>query len=170
MPVTILAAVARNGVIGVDGGLPWHIPGDLPRFKQRTMGHALVMGRRTYESIGRALPGRTTVVVTRQPDWKADGVVTAASVSEALARAAEFDDEVFVVGGAQIYAEALPVTDRLELTLVDAEPEGDTFFPEVDWLRWREVGREPGVGCEYVAYERAAAVVNDTDRPQLSQN
>jgi len=170
MPVTILAAIARNGVIGVDGGLPWHIPGDLPRFKERTMGHALVMGRRTYESIGRPLPGRTTIVVTRQPDWKADGVVTAASVSEALARAAELYDEVFVVGGAQVYAEALPVTDRLELTLVDAEPEGDTLFPEVDWSRWQEVGREPGVGCEYVAYGRAAAVVNDTDRPQLSQN
>ena len=159
MTVTILAAVARNRVIGVDGGLPWHIPGDLPRFKERTLGHVLVMGRRTYESIGRPLPGRTTIVVTRQPLWAADGVVTAASVPDALARAAEADDEVFVVGGAQIYAEALPVVDRLELTLVDAEPDGDTFFPEVDWSVWREVGREPGVGCEYVAYDRVAEVM-----------
>ena len=126
MTVTIVAAVARNGVIGVDGGLPWHLPDDLRRFKELTMGHVLVMGRRTYESIGHPLPGRTTVVVTRQNDWSAgaDEVVRARDVPGALALASEIDDEVFVVGGGQVFEEALPLADRLELTLVDAAPEG----------------------------------------------
>ena len=157
MTVTLLAAVARNGVIGVDGGLPWHLPDELALFKELTLGHVLVMGRRTYESVGRPLPGRTTVVVTRQPDWDAgvEGIVRAGGVEEALARAAEIDDEVFVVGGAQVYAEALPFADRLALTFVDAEPEGDTLFPEVDWSAWREVGRRDGSGWTHVTYERA---------------
>lgn len=157
MTVTIVAAVARNGVIGVDGGLPWHLPDDLRRFKELTMGHVLVMGRRTYESIGRPLPGRTTVVVTRQPGWSAgaDEVIRARDVPGALVLATEIDDEVFVVGGGHVYEEALPLADRLELTFVDAEPEGDTFFPEVDWSQWREVAREEGDGVAYVTYERA---------------
>src|SRR5262245_64641023 len=109
MTVTILAAVARNGVIGVSGGLPWHLPDELRRFKELTLGHVLVMGRRTYESIGRPLPGRTTVVLTRQPEWDPgrDVVVVATSVAEALRRASEIDDDVFVVGGAEVYAETL---------------------------------------------------------------
>lgn len=158
MSVTIVAAVARNGVIGVDGGLPWRLPEDMRRFKELTLGHVLVMGRRTYESIGRPLPGRTTVVVTRSPDWEAgaDGVLRAGDVEEALTLAAELDDEVFVVGGAQVYAAALPLADRLELTEVEAEPAGDTFFPAVEWSRWREVRRAPGAGVAYVTYERAS--------------
>ena len=121
MPVTIVAAVARNGVIGVDGGLPWHLPDDLRRFKELTLGHVLVMGRKTYESIGRPLPGRTTVVVTRSAEWdRGSGeVVVAPGVPEAIEAAAAIDDEVFVVGGAQVYAAALPLADRLELTFVD---------------------------------------------------
>jgi len=157
MPVTLLAAVARNGVIGVDGGLPWHLPDELALFKELTLGHVLVMGRRTFESVGRPLPGRTTVVVTRRPDWEAEGVLRAGSVNEALALAREVDDEVFVVGGAQVYAEALPATDRLALTLVDAEPEGDTVFPEVDWSQWRETARLAGEGWTRVVYERGVA-------------
>jgi dihydrofolate reductase len=157
--VTIVAAVARNGVIGVAGGLPWHLPDDLRRFKRLTMGHVLVMGRRTYESIGHPLPGRTTVVVTRQDDWSAgaDEVVRARDVPGALRLAGELDDEVFVVGGGQIYEEALPFTDRLELTLVDAEPHGDTVFPAVDWSEWRELSRESADGVEYVTYQRVGA-------------
>ena len=155
--ITILAAIARNGVIGVDGGLPWHLPDELQLFKETTHGHVLVMGRRTYESVGRPLPGRTTVVVTRQPDWQVDSeqVVRAGSVPDALETAAALDDEVFVVGGAQIYAEALPLADRLALTFVEAEPEGDTVFPDVDWSQWREIGRRPGEGWTHVTYERA---------------
>jgi dihydrofolate reductase len=154
--VTLVAAVARNGVIGVDGGLPWRLPDDLRRFRELTTGHVLVMGRRTFEAIGRPLPDRTTIVVTRTPGWGggADGVLVAADVPGALAVAGEIDDEVFVVGGAQVYADALPLADRLELTHVDAEPAGDTRFPEVDWSEWREVRREPGDGVAYVTYER----------------
>jgi len=157
VPVTIVAAVARNGVIGVDGGLPWHLPDDLRRFKALTLGHVLVMGRKTYESIGRPLPGRATVVVTRSAGWRAgsEEVRVAASVPEAIATAAAIDREVFVVGGAEVYAAALPLADRLELTFVDAEPEGDTAFPEVAWDEWREVGRQAGNGATYVTYARA---------------
>lgn len=156
MSVTIVAAVASNGVIGADGTLPWHLPDDLRRFKQLTLGHVLVMGRKTYESIGRPLPDRTTVVVTRNSAWRpAEGALVAASLPEALETAAAIDVEVFVVGGAQVYAEALPSADRLELTLVDAEPAGDVTFPDVDWGDWRELRRETGDGVAFVTYERA---------------
>ncbi len=157
MTVTRVAAVARNGVIGADGGIPWHLPDDQRRFKELTVGHVLVMGRLTYESIGRPLPGRTTVVVTRTAGWSAadDGVLVAPGVAEALALAATVDDEVFVVGGSRVYEEALPLADRLELTWVDAEPEGDARFPAVDWDAWREVAREEREGWAAVTYERA---------------
>ena len=157
MTVTIVAAVARNGVIGLDGGLPWHLPDDLRRFKELTLGHVLVMGRKTYDSIGHPLPNRTTVVVTRNPHWDtgSDGVRIADSVEDAIQAAAAIHPEVFVVGGAQVYAEALRLADRLELTWVDAEPEGDTRLPEIDWDEWREVRREVGDGVAYVTYERA---------------
>jgi dihydrofolate reductase len=156
VPVTIVAAVARNGVIGVDGGLPWHLPDDLRRFKALTMGHVLVMGRKTYESIGRPLPGRTTVVVTRNAAWDpgSEEVVVARGLDEAIRAAQRIDDEVFVVGGAQVYADALTLVDRLELTLVDDEPRGDTTFPAVEWADWDELGREEGDGVAYVTFER----------------
>jgi dihydrofolate reductase len=156
VPVTIVAAVAQNGVIGVDGGLPWQLPDDLRRFKALTLGHVLVMGRKTYESIGHPLPGRTTVVVTRSPDWDpgSDEVVIAAGVPEAIRAAEAIADEVFVVGGAQVYAAALPLCDRLELTFVDAEPEGDTTFPPVEWDDWVELRRDESDGVAYVTYER----------------
>jgi len=155
--VSLIAAVAANGVIGRDGDIPWRLPGEQKLFKARTLGHVLVMGRRTYESIGRPLPGRTTIVVTRQPDWHADGVLTATSVPEALARGAELDDEIYVAGGQEIYREALPVADRLVITRVDARPDGDTVFPPVDWAAWQEVSREPMDGYEVVTYLRRPA-------------
>jgi dihydrofolate reductase len=154
--ITLVAAVARNGVIGAGGGIPWHLPGEQRLFKELTLGHVLVMGRRTYESIGRPLPERTTIVVTRQSGWKAvdPGVLVASSVPEALERASSIDDEVFVVGGTQVYADALRFADRLAMTFVDAEPEGDTFFPDVDWSQWRETSRREGDGWTHVTYER----------------
>jgi dihydrofolate reductase len=157
--VTILAAVARNGVIGVGGGMPWQLPDEQALFKELTLGHVLVMGRRTFDSIGRPLPGRTTIVVTRNPRWQfaSELVLRASTLAEALAAAGEIDDEVFVVGGAGVYAEALPVADRLALTFVDAEPDGDTFFPAVDWSDWVEVARRPGAGWVQVVYERVAS-------------
>lgn len=148
--VTLVVAMGANRVIGVDGALPWRLPEDLAHFKQLTLGHPMVMGRATYESIGRPLPGRTTIVVTRDPSWSADGVETAGSLDDALARGAALDDEVFLVGGAQVYTEALArdLVDVLVVTRVAASPDGDTVFPRVDWERWREVGRVPHVGPE----------------------
>jgi dihydrofolate reductase len=151
----IVAAVARNGVIGVDGRLPWQIPQDLARFKELTMGHALVMGRATFESIGRPLPGRSNIVLTRRPGWAQEGVDVARSLQEAVDIAASRGQDVFVAGGAEVYRAALATADRLELTEVDAEPEGDTWFPSVDWSKWREVARRPHPGFTFVTYERA---------------
>jgi len=156
MTVTLVAAVGANGVIGAAGGLPWRLPADLAHFKQLTLGHPMIMGRTTFESIGRVLPGRTTIVITRQPDWTANGVEVAGSLDAALTRAAELDDEIFVVGGGQVYAEALErsLVDLLSITRVADSPEGDTYFPRIDWSTWSEVGRVPQVGFDIVTYVR----------------
>lgn len=151
--ISLIAAVARNGVIGLDGGMPWHLPEELRHFKATTMGHPLVMGRRTFDSIGRPLPGRRTVVVTRDPSWQHAGVETAHSFAEAISLAGPAD-EVYVAGGSQVYAEAIPFAHRLVLTEVDAEPEGDTWFPDWDREQWLEVSREPYDGWSHVVYER----------------
>lgn len=164
MTVTLVAAVAVNGVIGHDGDIPWRLPADQARFKRLTTGHVLVMGRRTYESIGRPLPDRTTVVVTGQPGWAdaaPDGVQVAGSIEAALALALAVDPEVFVVGGVEVYRATLPLADRLELTLVDAEPPGDAWFPPVDWSSWDEVAREPGDGFTFVSFVRRDPALGD---------
>jgi dihydrofolate reductase len=158
--VTIAAAVAANGVIGRDGGLPWHLPEDLRHFKRLTKGHVLVTGRRTFESIGRPLPERTTVVVTRQPDWHAEGVLTAPDVPDALALAAQIDEQVFVIGGHEVFRLALPVADRMVITQVHDRPDGDTVFPPVDWARWREVEREAYDGFDIVTFDRRGPSVS----------
>ena len=155
MSAVIVAAVARNRVIGVDGGLPWHIPEDMARFKALTMGGALIMGRETFESIGRPLPGRTTIVLTRQPEWAHEGVEVAHNLEDALVIASRRGLDAFISGGAAVYESALELADRMELTEVDAAPEGDTLFPEVDWSRWREVSRIDHPGYAFVTYERA---------------
>ncbi len=154
MSVTLVVAMGANRVIGVDGALPWRLPEDLAHFKRLTLGHPMVMGRTTYESIGRPLPGRTTIVLTRDPDWSAgprgDGVLVAASLEEALTTARALDDDVFLVGGAQVYAQALEqgLVDVMVVTRVAASPDGDAFFPRVDWEAWQEVGGVPYVGPE----------------------
>lgn len=154
MAVTIVAAVGRNGVIGADGGLPWRIPEDMIRFKRLTMGHAVVMGRATFCSIGKSLPGRTNIVLTRRSDWTHDDVAIAGSLEEALSIAASKGRDVFVVGGAEVYREALELADRIELTEVDAAPDGDIWFPDVDWSQWREVARLRRQGFSFVTYHR----------------
>lgn len=133
--VSIIAAMAKNRVIGANNAIPWHLPGELKMFKTITMGHHIVMGRNTWESIGRLLPGRTTVVVTRQPDYRIAGAIVAATLDGAIA-ACRDDDEIFIIGGAQLYAAALPRADRIYLTEVDAEVEGDTCMPAVDLAQW----------------------------------
>ena len=141
-PVVLVAAVAANGVIGDRGTIPWRIPGEQAHFKAVTLGHTLVMGRATYDSIGRPLPGRTTVVLTRDPGWRADGVLVAASLDDALRLADDLPGDVMVAGGAQGYAEALPVADTQVLTRVDLSPEGDTRYPAYDPEDWDETSRE----------------------------
>ena len=137
MRLSIIVAMARNRVIGANHAIPWHLPAELKMFKAITMGHHIIMGRTTWESIGRLLPGRTTVIVTRQRDYCVPGAVTADSLDAALA-ACRNDDEVFVIGGAQLYAAALPRADRIYLTQVDADIDGDTLMPQFDLAQWRE--------------------------------
>jgi len=142
MKLSVIAAVAENGVIGRQGDLPWHLSADLKRFKQLTMGHAIVMGRKTWESIGCPLPGRTSVVISRQADYQPGfaEVRVATNLDDAMTvvRSTDCDqDEAFVIGGARIYEMSLARADRLLLTRVHANVEGDVWFPEVDWKRWR---------------------------------
>lgn len=153
MTISLIAARTRNGVIGKDGGMPWHLPEDLKYFKRTTMGHPMIMGRKTFDSMG-ALPGRRSIVVTRNRDWSADGVEVARDLDHALALVG--DDDVFVVGGAQIYHQAMPYADRLYLTEIDREVDGDTFFPEFTDAEWTPTSREPQDGYDFVVYERAA--------------
>lgn len=145
--LAVIVAAAENGVIGRNNALPWHLVEDLRYFKRATMGKPIVMGRKTYESIGRPLPGRTNIVITRQKDYRAEGVRVVASLDEALVLAEQVAlidgaGELMVIGGAEIYAAALPRADRLYLTEVHAEVEGDAVLPPIDWDDWRELHRE----------------------------
>lgn len=159
--VSIIAALARNGAIGRGNHMPWRLPEDLKRFRRLTMGHAVIMGRKTFESIGSPLAGRSNIVITRSRDWNPPGCIVAHSLEAAL-DAAGNSGEAFVIGGAQIYELALPRARRLYLTEIERDFEGDAFFPQLDRLRWREVSRERHArgGAEdfdyaFVEYERA---------------
>lgn len=143
MIVSAIAAVARNGVIGKDNQIPWYLPADLAWFKRTTLRHHVVMGRKSFESIGRPLPKRVNIVVTRNPFYIADGILTFPSVEDALATArAHGETETFIIGGGEIYRQSMVYWDRIYLTEVDIEPEGDAFFPEIDPDTWREVSVE----------------------------
>ncbi len=158
--MTVVAAVAANGVIGANGDLAWRNSADLRRLKALTMGHTLVMGRKNFDAIGRPLPGRRTVVLTRRADWAADGVTVVHDAGRELDAALASivadtgDPEVFIFGGGEIYAELIGRADALELTEIDAELPGDVFFPAVDWAQWAEVRREAQDGFAWVRYER----------------
>lgn len=143
MTLSIIVAVAENGVIGRGNELPWRLSDDLRRFKRLTMGHAVIMGRKTWESIARPLPGRRMIVVTRQPDYVAAGVELAPNLPAACGLAsARAEEEAFIIGGAEIYRQALPLADRLYLTRIHATVEGDKFFPDYDANEWRLVSAE----------------------------
>jgi len=157
--------MARNRVIGADGKIPWHLPNELKLFKSLTMGHHIVMGRRTYESIGRLLPGRTTIVVTRQSGYTVPGAVVVHSIEDALAAGAG-DDEIFVIGGAELFRATLPLADRLYLTVVDADPRGDTWMPDLDMTAWRETRVECFPADEKHAHAYRFAVL-ERDRSSL---
>lgn len=159
--VSIIVAVAQNGVIGDKNALLWHIKEDMRFFRTTTSGHAVIMGRKTFESLGsKPLPKRTNIVITRQ-DIDFDGALTAHSLSEAIELAGD-DSEIFIIGGAQIYAEALKCADRIYLTRVERDYEGDASFPDVDWSAWRlvdeqrhECGEEYESGFSFLTYDRA---------------
>ena len=149
--------MAKNRVIGANNSIPWRVPGEQKLFKELTMGHHIVMGRKTYESIGRLLPGRTTVIVTRQRDYVVPGAIIAHSVHDAVNAAAR-DDEIFVIGGAELFRETLPIADRIHLSVVDAEPEGDTFMPDIDMRQWTEVASTAYEGFRYSLLARGSRI------------
>ena len=147
MRLSIIVAVAENGVVGKDNALPWYLPEDLKYFKAKTLGKPIVMGRKTFESIGKPLPERTNIVISGNPDYAAPGVTVVSSMAEALAlaratAAIDGQDELMVIGGASVYAEALPFADAIYLTEVHAVIDGDAYMPVVDWSRWQEQSRE----------------------------
>jgi len=135
--VTLIAAMGRNRAIGLDGKMPWHLPGELKHFKASTMGKTIVMGRKTWESIGRALPGRQNIVVTRNPTYLAENCLVVSSLGEALLQAVS--NEIMIIGGGQLYRQALPLAHRMILTRVDCEPKADTWFPDWPEEDWQEV-------------------------------
>lgn len=158
--ISIIAALARNRVIGIENRLPWRLPEDLAHFKALTLNHPILMGRKTFESLGRPLPGRTNIVITRNASYRPDGCLVADSIPAAVALC-NGADEVFFIGGADLYRQAIPLADRLYLTEVDIESQGDAWFPEYDRSAFREVSRESHTGekgdvlnFDYVVYER----------------
>ena len=158
--MSIIAAMDRNRLIGNKNQLPWRLPADLAHFKRVTMGKPIIMGRKTYESIGRPLPGRTNIVLTRSAEFRADGVLTAHTLEQALDYVSD-EDEVMIIGGSTIYELALPAADRLYLTYVESEYEGDAWFPEFDIEQWAIITSEQHAADEknatdyrFVSYER----------------
>ena len=157
--IYLVAAIAANGIIGANGRLPWRLPGELQHFKKLTMGHPIIMGRRTWESLGAPLPGRENIVVTTTPDYQAEGAAVARSLEAAIALCLG-EPVAFVIGGTQLFAEALPIARGMVLTEIQRDYEGDTVFPPYDRSQWRETQREAhaapdGTRFDYVLYERA---------------
>ncbi len=160
--LTLIAAVAKNGVIGNSNALPWHLPEDLRHFKALTLGQTVIMGRKTWESLPprfRPLPGRLNIVVTRNSSYQAVGATVVNSLDEAANKVGAGGTASFVIGGAELYVQALPLAQRLELTEIDAAFPGDAFFPEIDRAQWREVARSSGIsaaglGYAFTTYER----------------
>lgn len=141
MTLSLIVAASQNGVIGNKGKLPWRLPADLERFKQITLGHPILMGRKTFDSLGKPLPGRTNIIITRNKNLKIRGALTAPSLEDAI-RLCRNDEELFVIGGASIYEQALPLADRIYLTRIHRDFEGDTLLPEMDSESWKEISRQ----------------------------
>jgi dihydrofolate reductase len=160
MKISLIVAMAQNRVIGRDNRMPWHLPEDLRYFKRITLNKPVVMGRNTFESIGKPLPQRTNIVITRNPGYRIDGAVVVNSLEAALQTCRELEaEEAMVIGGAQIYAQALPMADRLYLTEVAAVIDGDASFPDFDRTRWQEVGRESYKATDNNPYDYAFLVL-----------
>jgi len=156
--LTLIVAYSTNRAIGRDNALPWKLPGDLAHFKRSTLGHPIIMGRKTWDSLGRPLPGRSNIVISRNPEFSAAGAILAPTLEAAVAACGDIE-EAFVIGGAQIYAQALPLARRVLATEVHADVEGDAFFPLLPSFQWKETAREPqpaenGYDYDFVTYER----------------
>jgi len=164
--LSIIVAVANNNIIGQHNTLPWHLPEDLKRFKSLTMGHHIIMGRKTYESLGRLLPGRSTVIVTRNKDYHVDGAIVVHSLQQALA-VCQTDTEVFLIGGAELYEIGLQQADKIYLTEIHADFDGDAFLPAIDMTCWQETSRNQhkatnGLAFSYVSFERITKSSNSS--------
>ncbi|MCS6987722.1 MAG: dihydrofolate reductase [Sphingomonadaceae bacterium] len=167
--VVLVVAAAENGVIGRGGRLPWHLPQDLRRFRRLTLGHPVVMGRRTFESLGRPLEGRCNIVLSRDPAFTAPGAAVVRGLEEALAIAARGRPEgapLFVIGGADVYRQALPLAHRIELTRVMGRPTGDAVFPDPDPRHWQRLGVEPAEGCRFETWIRREGPRRETCLPK----
>lgn len=164
MKISLISAVAANGIIGLNNDLPWHLPDDSRFFKQKTSHHPVIMGRKSLDALGKPLPNRTNIVITRNPDFRAEGVVVVHTLDEAIAEATKVNQtEIFVIGGAEIYAMALPVATTLYLTEIHEAYQGDAYFPTFDRSQWHEVSRRPHpvddrhkAAFDFVEYERKA--------------
>lgn len=139
--VTIVVAIGKNRGIGSNNQMLWHLPKDLKHFKEITSGHPVIMGRKTFESIGKPLPNRTNIVISRKSDWFEEGVLIVGSIKEAVKFAKKIDEDIFIIGGGNIYTQTMDMTDKIELTTVDAHIEADTFFPEIDGKIWKRVSQ-----------------------------
>lgn len=156
--LSLIVAIAKNRVIGLNNTLPWHLPEDLKRFRALTTGHHIIMGRKTYDSLGRLLPGRTTVIVTRNPDYKVEGAIVLHSLEAAIAACGD-DNEAFLIGGAELYKDGLKLANKLYITEIHAEYQGDAFFPEFDASKWQVCESEShkaenGLSFAYFTYQR----------------
>jgi dihydrofolate reductase len=161
MRLSLIVAMAENRVIGKDNALPWRLPADLRRFRRLTTGYPVIMGRRSYESIGRPLPERTNIIVTRRPGYRVDGCLIAHTLEDALTLA-QGAQETFVIGGADIYGQTLERAQRIYLTLVHAEVPGDTFFPKLDMSTWHETGREAHAADDKHSYRYSFVTLERT--------
>jgi len=142
MKISLIVAMASNRVIGLNNKMPWHLPADLKKFKKITMGSPILMGRKTYESIGRPLPGRITIIISRNLEYRQDGCLVFNDLNTALKKGCESNEEVFVIGGSDVYEAILPLADSIYLTIINKAFEGDAFFPDIDLTDWLEVSRE----------------------------
>jgi dihydrofolate reductase len=157
MRISLIAAMASNRVIGQQGTIPWHIPGEQKLFKQITIGHTAIMGRKTYESIGKPFPERFNIIITRQNDYQAPGCVVAGSLEDALNKCPENEDEVFICGGGQLYTESIAIADRLYLSILNEAIQGDTYFPEFSEDRFQKIHSEhieAAIPYTYTIFER----------------
>lgn len=163
--ISLIVATAKNGVIGINNTLPWHLPEDLKRFRALTTNHHIIMGRKTYESLGRLLPNRTTVIVTRNPDYHVEGALIACSLPAAIALC-HADPSPFIIGGAALYQDALPYANTLHITQINLAVAGDAYFPDIDWQQWQLTAQEShvseiGVAFDYLTYVKKAYVKNE---------